>query len=146
VGADVFVAVPGLGIAEVDLDHADAALDEAAGEEAAAAEFGVAVTGASGFRFARDVEGFGRFHLHAEGDLHGFNAGGEFGLTRRAAEIELVEAVHQLQLALLFGGVEGLVADVEQQLVDGGFVVGDVSALVMLGRKPELHRRGPMTG
>ena len=33
VGADVFVAVPGLGIAEVDLDHADAALDEAAGED-----------------------------------------------------------------------------------------------------------------
>ena len=72
---DVFVIVPGLAGAVVNLHVADAALDQTAGHQAAMGVRGVAVIVAdgSGF-FAGYRRRRMRFELHAVGGFHGLDA------------------------------------------------------------------------
>jgi hypothetical protein len=59
---EVVVIVPGLAGAVPDLDEADAAFDEASGDEDLPGLLALAVHGPDGFGFARDIEGIGRLH------------------------------------------------------------------------------------
>ena len=83
-GVPVGVVVVAAG---VELDEAHAALDEAAGHEALAAElFGALIVQAVELlglgRFACDVDGLGGVLLHAVGELVAFDARGEFWVVR----------------------------------------------------------------
>ena len=143
VDQNVVVIVPGLAVAVIDLHHAHAAFDEAEGHQAAAPEIAVAIAGAGASRLFADVEYFRRFGLHAEGDLGpiGWLASScGSGPVRR--ELQAVQLGEQVELAALLGGRDGLVADVLDQLLGLGFVVGNVGALVdgrQEGRTPELR-------
>jgi hypothetical protein len=86
--------------AVIDLYEADAALDEAAGEETARAELGsvllieaVEALGGVGVLLQIHCHGCGR--LHAEGEFVGADARGEFGVT--GWRIELVHALEQVE-------------------------------------------------
>ena len=67
---NVLVAVPRLGVAEIDLHHAHAAFDQSAGEEASAAEIVVPITLVSSGRLLRQVKSLRGFHLHPERHFH----------------------------------------------------------------------------
>ena len=71
----VVVAVPGLALAVPDLHVTDAALDQPAGDEKLPGFDVRAVRFLNVFRFALDVEGVGRFHLHPVGQLEGLDSG-----------------------------------------------------------------------
>ena len=66
---DVVVAVPGLHVAVEKLHEPDAALDQAAGDQQLPGLHAGAVHVANGLRLLLDVEGVGRRHLHAVGQL-----------------------------------------------------------------------------
>ncbi len=79
----------------VDLHEAHAALDEAAGHEAFAAEVSrralvqaVHFLGFGGLR--GKVHQVGGFHLHAVGQLERVDAGGEIGFARMLGQVVLV--------------------------------------------------------
>ncbi len=80
----------------IDLNHADAAFGEAAGHQTLFAErlgdfFVEAVKFFSFGRFARNVEGFGRFGLHAEGEFEGFDARAQTAVFLARGGVEFVE-------------------------------------------------------
>ena len=127
---DIVVIIPGLAIAVIDLHHADAAFDEAAGHEAAAAKIVIAIAGADGFGFFGDIEDFGRFGLHAESDFGGLDIGFEDGVCAFAFHVETVEFGQKVKLAALFGRVDFGIADVVNKFVGSLFAVGNVSALI----------------
>jgi hypothetical protein len=67
------------------LHEADTAFRDAPGEQALPAEvaggFGIQRVELPGsFRLLREIEGFGRFHLHSEGKFHGADSGLEVGV------------------------------------------------------------------
>src|SRR5205823_8212100 len=65
VDLDVVMAIPGLTLAVPDLDEADAALNEPAGDEDLLGLRAGAVHIANMLRLLTHVEGVGRLHLHA---------------------------------------------------------------------------------
>ena len=88
IGVDVVVGVPlhrHRPASGIELDEPNPTLDQAAGQQASCAEFG-------GFRIVesvqrlglgrlfRQVDGFGSFALHAEGEFVGGDSRGEFGV------------------------------------------------------------------
>src|SRR5207253_999760 len=75
VNLDVVMAIPGLPLAVPDLDEADAALNEPAGDEDLLGLRAGAVHIANMLRLLTHVEGVGRLHLHTIGQLEGLNAG-----------------------------------------------------------------------
>ena len=81
---DVVVAVPGLALAVPDLDVADPALQEAAGdEELAAVDLPGPYISRTCSGSLGDVEGVAGLGLHAEGQLERLDAGLEVGLAGR---------------------------------------------------------------
>lgn len=66
---DVVVIIPRLACTMPDLDEADAAFKQAAGDEDLAGLGALAVHGADVVRFATDIEGVGGIHLHAIGEF-----------------------------------------------------------------------------
>src|SRR5262249_55196025 len=70
---DLVVIVPGLARAVPKLHVAHAPLEEPAGNERLRAMPARAIKVLNVPRLARDVEGLGRFELHAEGQLEGLN-------------------------------------------------------------------------
>ncbi len=118
VGFDVVVVIPGLAGAVPELDHADAAFEEASGDEGLAAVDVVAVHLADVGWFAGDVEGVGGLQLHAEGQFEGFEAGFEAGVAEAGALVFEVQFAEEVELAALDGGVGVGAADVLDQFVD----------------------------
>src|SRR5689334_18519102 len=105
------MAVPGDVFSEIDLRHADAALDQAAGDQTAAGEVSIArrrpelgfalqlarrldsVAGASSFGLLGYIERIEGGGLHAVGHLHGLNASFEFCVVTPAIQVQLVDGV-----------------------------------------------------
>ena len=80
VDLEVVMIVPGLPGSVPDLYEADATLDEASGDEHLAALKGVAIHLADVLWFEGNVEGVGRFELHAVGEFKALKTGFEFGI------------------------------------------------------------------
>jgi hypothetical protein len=108
VAGEVAVLIPGL---VEDLDEADIAFDEAAGEEAGVGEGGFAGFGAVGFEgglgFAGKVHQVRGGRLHPVGHFVGIDAGGDFGVPDRT-EALLVESVDGVEGIALEGGIDAL--------------------------------------
>ena len=142
VDQDVVVIVPGLAVAEIDLHHAHAALDQPQRHQAAAAEIAVAVARARGFGLLADVENVRRFRLHAERDLRRLDAGFELRIRPGSLQVQLVQLAQQIELAALLAALELLVANVLDQLVRRPSRCSECSALIDAGQKrraPELR-------
>ena len=84
-------------------DEPHAALQEAAGEQAVAAEAGherigvvEAVEGTRGRAFARQVADFGGALLHAAGQLVGGDPGGELGVAGMSFQVFVVEQAEEV--------------------------------------------------
>jgi hypothetical protein len=134
-GLQLAVGVPcaaALGGAAVDLDDSDAAFDESAGEEAfSAGVFGVgvveAVEFARFFGFGSEVDGFGHFGLHAQGEVVGGHSRAQGGVVFPVFEVLGVELAEEVDAVLLRAEWEvGRGVEVE----DGGGAASEVGALV----------------
>src|SRR5258705_5957141 len=93
-------ALDGLGM--INLDHANTALDQAAGHQTLLAE-NIGHSSADAVdvfrfcRFAGDVEGLGSFGLHAEGQLERFNAGAQAAVFLTLLLVELVQLLENIK-------------------------------------------------
>ena len=101
VAHEVAVLVPGL---VKDLDEADPALQEAAGQQAGAGKRGLArlraVQVEDVLRLAADVHHLGRGHLHPEGHLVGVDSGGDLRVAH-PLEAKLIERADSSSESLL---------------------------------------------
>src|SRR5207249_8439028 len=94
----------------VSLNDAHATLHESTGHETLLAErrrLGIiqAVKFLDESRFLADIQSFRSGHLHAIGELEGFNACRQFRLARILLELTAIEPCQQIELgALLLGG------------------------------------------
>ena len=136
------MAVPGLGLAVEDLDHAHAVFDEAERHQATAGEVGVAIPGASRAPLPSDVQCQRRLHLHPEGHFHGLDSRFQLRLVPDPVQVAPIEPVQEFQLAPLLVRAERGVADVADQFLRVGLVIGDVGPLVRVGQEG----RGPELG
>src|SRR5579863_5477499 len=75
VDGDVVVIVPGLAVTEIHLHHADAALHQPPGHEAAARKISRSVARLCGLALLANVERIHRLGLHPVSDFHGFDTG-----------------------------------------------------------------------
>ena len=126
----ITVCVPWLSVAIVDLDEANAAFSESAGEQAAVGEVSLSVEFAGGFGFLLQVKGVGGGELHSEGGFHGLNAGFELAVFAGAFDVASIEAVHQFKLCGLGDAVAGEIAKEGDEFVGSGIGVVDIGALV----------------
>ena len=109
---DIAVAVPAplvLHAAAVDLHEAHAALDQPPRHQALLGEMrstwdcrGRTAPCDRG-RLAVDVEGLGRGHLHAVGQLEALDPRGQFGLGRVLLQVPAIEPSEQVELRPLLG-------------------------------------------
>ena len=104
VAFEVGVGVPAVGVAAVELHEAHAALDHPPGEQAAQAELGrlLAVEAVELLRLLglrRDVDHLRGVGLHAEGQLVGGDAGGQFGVVAAAGEVLAVALGDEVERA-----------------------------------------------
>ena len=127
---DVFVVVPRLVVAVVELHDAHAAFDQPAGQEAGVGEFAVAVAAARDFGFATQVERFLRGTLHAEGHFERGDAGVELVVGAALGQVRAVHALQQIELPALLAARKVFVADVGNDRVRVDRRVVDVRALV----------------
>ena len=135
-GGEVFLEVFGgaavvVPVGVVELDEADTAFDESAGEEAVAGEagfFGVfdAVEVEGGLGFVTGVHQFGGTGLHAVGHFIGVDAGGDFVVAGFDEVFQVQFANGVDDLALLGGGDLGGGGEVD----DGVALVAEGDALV----------------
>ena len=107
----------------IDLHHADAALHEAARHQALFAEgfgdgFADAVELFCGGRFALDVEGLRRFHLHAEGEFEGLDARVEPAVFLASRAMQRVQFLECIQFRTLLRSGKARVADIGDGLVE----------------------------
>jgi hypothetical protein len=124
------------------LDETHAALDEPPRHEALAAEhLGRRLVGAvelvGGGAFLGEVEGFGCFPLHAEGEFKGSDACVQLAVDETPAFVDVVEPLQRVELHPLRAGRGGGIAEVG----DGIFQIADERALIRAGEKagrPEL--------
>ncbi len=129
--------------AAIELNETDAALHEAAGQQALAAKvvsggFADAVERAGGVRLFGNIDGVRGFGLHAEGEFVGGDAGVEGGVVFAFGEVALVHAGDEIEgfslrsRADAFWRVQmqnGILATAEHgALVDGGEVARAVGA------------------
>ena len=135
---DVVVVVPRLALAVPDLHEPHAALDQPAGDQNLPGLRAVAVGFEHVLGLAADVEGLGRFALHAVGQLEAVDAGVEGRVVAALLFVLLVEGGERVELPPLGVGRQPLVADVLDQLVDLGVLRVDVGALVDAGQKRRL--------
>ncbi len=144
---DVVVGIPAGEVAGVELDEADPALDEAAGEEASGAEVGgdgvvEAVEAAGGGGLSGEVDGLGGGGLHPVGEFVRLDAGGEVGVVGAGFEVAGVEGADQVEHPALFGSGEGALggAEVEQGVVagsdDGPLITRGKEAVAVGGGTP----------
>ena len=98
---DAAVVVPGLAGAVVDVNGADAALDEAPRQDAAVGEGRPSVLFAHGGGLAAQIESLGGFGLHAEGGFHGLDAGFEEFVAADRLFVVAVELLNEVQLLAL---------------------------------------------
>ena len=90
-------------------------------------------------RLAADIEGVGRFHLHAIGQLEGLHAGFELRRRRRAvARACRLSDCTQIELPPLLGRRSSNCFDVLDQLFDIVVLAIDVRALIDAGQKAGL--------
>src|SRR6266550_2343249 len=99
---DIIVIVPRLTFTVPDLHETDTALDETAGDQNLPRLRPLSVHRADMCRFARDVEGVSRIHLHAIGELEGLDAGFELGIGRATSLMFGIELRKQIELRALF--------------------------------------------
>ena len=148
-GENVRVVIPTAGI---DLDEADAALDEATSAEELGTEVALTVHIAGLLGLLRDVERVGRGSLHAEGEFEGFNAGLELLVFLDGLHVAAIELGHEVELlALGFFGRE-LALEVSDHLVgrsartEGGLRTledtGQEGRLAAISTTPEADEAG----
>ena len=101
VDLEVVVVVPRLAGSVPHLHEAHAALDQSAGNEQLARLGAFAVELSHRLRLALDVEGVGRIHLHAVGQLKALYAGVELGIGGAGPSVFLIEFAQEGQLPLL---------------------------------------------
>ena len=135
---DIVVIVPRLAGAVPELDEADAAFEEAAGDEGLAGVDAGAVGVADVLGFAAGVEGVGGFHLHAEGEFEALDAGFEAGVAGALALVFAVEFEEEVELFALLGGRGVVAADVFDEFLDAGLLRVDERALVDTGEEAGL--------
>ena len=135
---DVVVAVPRLAFAVPDLDEADAALREAAGDEDLPRLRAGAVHVADVLRLVGDVEGVGGIHLHAIAEFKGLDARFELRVVLAAALMLDIERAQKIKLLALLRGRDAGVADVLDELFDLRVFRVDVGALIDAGEKAGL--------
>ena len=135
---EVVVAVPRLAGAVPELHEADAALDQPASDQQLPGLDAGAVHVADVLRFAANVERLGRFGLHAEAELERADAGLQRGIVLPRLQVAIVEPFEQIELLALLGQRQAIVADVFDQLLDGGVLGVDVRAFVDARQKAGL--------
>jgi hypothetical protein len=121
-----------------DLNHADAAFDEAAGDEKLFALLGRAVGGAGVGRLLVDIEGIQRLGLHAESDLIAFEARFQGGVALQILRVEFVELMDEVELPALLVLRDVRVADVLNHLRHARRLRVDARALIDAGEKRRL--------
>ena len=126
----IAVSIPGLSVAVVNLDEADAAFGESASEEAAVGEVSFSVEFACGSGFLLEVEGIGGGELHAEGGFHGFDAGLELVIATGAFDLVAIEASHEFELGSLCGAIGGGIAEEGDKSIGSDIGVIDIGALM----------------
>ena len=114
--SDVGVTVPRLQIAMPRLHEAHAAFHEATGNEQLPVLRSLAVGLPDVCRLLIHIEGVGRLHLHAVGQLEGANPRLEGRLARTGGQVIGVQFPQQVELPLLILRPEASVADVVDQL------------------------------
>ena len=138
VGLEVVVAVPGLEGAVPDLDVADAALDQSAGDEHLPGLGAVAIQLADGSGLLADVEGVAGLGLHAEGGLEGVKAGLERGVGGVLLEVAGIELLEEAELLALERGGKRGIFEIGDELVGLAVEGLDVGALVGTGKEGAL--------
>ena len=132
---DVVVAVPGLDVAVEELDEADAALDQPAGDEELPGLDAGAVHVADVLRLLLDVEGVGGRHLHPVGQLEAGDPRLEVVVLGAGLLVPPVELGQEVELPPLVGLGHDRVADVLDQVL-GLLLAGvDVGPLVDAGQE-----------
>ncbi len=121
-----------------DLDHADAAFDEAAGDEELLALLGRAVGGAGVGRLLVDIEGIERLRLHAERNLVALEPSLERGVALEILGVQFVELVNEIELPALFVLRDVRVADVLNHLRHARGLRVDARALIDAGEEGRL--------
>ena len=138
VDLDVVVAVPWLAFAMPDLDEPDAAFDEAAGDQNLPGLGAGAIHFLDMFRFAADVEGFGRFLLHAVGEFKRLDPRFQLRFVLAIGLVLLIQLPQKIQLLSLLPRRDAFVFDVFDQFFDGGMLGVDIGSLVDAGEEPGL--------
>ena len=110
---DVVVRVPAAAAAGVEFDETNAALHQAAGQQAVGAELrgGLVVHAVKllgGFGFLGQVDRFGTGGLHAIGELVGVDARFEFGVFGLIGIEVLVQSLEQIETAALLLLADGV--------------------------------------
>ena len=135
---EVVVIVPWLAFAVPELDEADPAFDEPAGDERLAAVDIVAVEVADVLGFAVEVEGVAGVELHAVGEFEGLDASFEAGVAGAAGLVFAVHFVKEVELDALFAHGEVFVADVFDEFVEVAVLGVYVGALEDAGEEAGL--------
>ena len=129
------VIVPGLAGAVIDVDGANAALHQAAGQQAAVGERRVAVLLANRLRLLAEIEDVDRFGLHAVGRFHRLDAAFEKFVLPELLLVLAIHRLHQIQLPPLRFPVELLVLQVADHLVRLGHRIVEARALMLRGQE-----------
>src|SRR5687767_14489598 len=138
---DIIVVVPRLAIAEIDLDHANPALDQTRGHKTPSSEIVITVALPVRLALFRDIENVRGFALHPVSNFRSLDAGFEVRVRSRLRHVETIQLGEQVELSSLVGGRELFVAYVWNQFVRFLFIVWNVGALInprQEGRSPEL--------
>jgi len=143
---EIVVVVPWLAGAVPDLHEADATFDEAAGDEHLAALQGVAIHVANVLGFKADIEGIGRFELHAVGEFEAFETGFEVGIVFAGLGVFFVELAEEVELLALTVAGKVFGCDVFDELARVGRFGVDIGALISGGEKAGLPVLGAGDG
>src|SRR5579859_3436400 len=135
---EVVMVVPRLAGAVPDLHEANAALEQAAGNEHLAGLGALAVHLADGLRLEADVKGVGGVHLHAVGQFKGLDARLDLRVFLALLLVTLVELLQKIELPPLFRQRNVIVFDVLDQLLDLRVLGIDVSSLINSRQKTRL--------
>src|SRR5687768_9263200 len=127
--------VPRLVIAEIDLHHADAALAQSLGNQAAASKLAIPVALPRFLRLPGDVGRFRSRRLHAEGDLRGLNRSFKLRIVTLLAHVIAIHCGQQVELLALYFTGKRFVANVLNELVGVFLLRVEVGPLVNGGEK-----------
>src|SRR5687767_5596634 len=138
---DVIVVVPGLAIAEIDLDHPYPALDQTRSHKTPSPEIIITVALPDCVALLRNIEDLRSFALHPVGNFRRLDTSFQLRVRPYLCQVETIQLAKQVELSFLVRGCDLLVPYVRKQFVHFCFIVWNVGALInprQEGGSPEL--------